>query len=481
LRTTSAILPALIAAAWIPAGCSEDHGSATLVDLGEYAWHMEWASNAQDLLVISGVERTAITSVPEYRTERVTAYPGGSWDTPRVLEVDGHLIDAFSCGDRDSVAVLYAGNQGPPDYNRVLEFREYGTDTVYQEYLLYGYYQRPWSDRTWFPYTYECDVGANVMYMRWEPGKVVALDGSTGEILREFVDLDEPAGGDDGPEFVIQPSSDRLVWTENTHGDSEVRIYRLSTAELVGAIPVTPESAAAPSGYMLLGEDKLVVTTGSLGATCPGTGVRIIDLASAEMETTYCLQYDFLRWARISSIDPPKLLAAVLKWPEDCEAILSMDLTDGSVGEVLDLCAYTSGGFGFYPGRNRVLVTELAPADGRGGYLWWLMTWPELTPVSAGRQRHYYDRSVILPDQDIEALQSHEADSFAAFDFGKGAMLDEFRFCTGVQERALRVDPTGRWATTLCFGDWSGVDAPEDKPRGAGFAVVDLERYSADR
>jgi hypothetical protein len=465
-------------------GCDDPtrHGTATLVDLGEFTWHTEWASHGQYLLALSGVERNPPDGeTPEYRDyrlEHVTAHQPGTWEVVGEARSEKHLSDVFSCGDPNVVMVNDGGDPFDTGGYRN-DFSLYRLDTggKIKEFSTYGFYNCPHSERTWFPYTYECDVGANVMYMRWASNEIAALDGSTGEVLRSFIDPGEPLASDDAPSFFIQPDRDRLVWTERHPTESEVRIYRLSNAELVGAIQLIPTGIhSGINDYLRIGQDHLAVFTDNLGELCAGTGIRLIDLAEAAIESTSCIRNPYYNWTTLLSQEPPLVMVSVQRMPQECQDLIVVDLATGTQTPTYDLCDLNQGGFGIYPEIGRAMVSERAP-DGGGVIRWWMYSWPSFELLGEGRLDHYYDSSILVPDRGIFSAQSYYVDTFAVVDAHFGGIMDEFHFCTGVAESALRIDPTGRWASTRCFGDWSEVVNPEDKPRGAGFAAVDLEQY----
>jgi hypothetical protein len=316
--------------------------------------------------------------------------------------------------------------------------------------------------------------------MRWDDNKVVALDGTSGEILREFVKTLAP-GEQGGPGFFIQPELDRLVWLERGIGNSEVRTFRLSTGELLGAVCLTCGTQKIVSDYLVSDPNHVVGITVSLPGFCEGytasTAIAVVNLETLEVERRFCLPDRVSGGAVVIPGEPTYLMVYVRKMPQDCWEVRTIDVGSGNELSPYDLCTFNRSYFSPYPEVRRVLVAELAPDGGSEGYFWWMYTWPDYELVGQGRQTHNFDWWVLLPERGFFASQSHYVNSFATVDAYKGHVIDEFHFCRGVMEAALRVDPTGRWATTRCFGDWTGVRTQMDKPRGAGFVVVDLAQY----
>ena len=479
-----------VLAAWSlllgPLGCSdpERHGTATLIELGEYAWHMEWADHGQYMTAISGVDREALDgTAPDYSMERITVHPIGTWEVAGEVRIQGDIHDVFSCGDPNTVAALE--NSGPIDdtpwlYLNHISFHKLDSGQIPVSHTTSGYYNVPSSDRRWFPYTYECDLTTNTMYMRWESAKIVALDGSTGEILREFTRTLAP-GQEGGPGFFIQPEEDRLVWLEYQYGGSEVRTFRLSTASPIGSVCLTCGTEWAIMDYLPIDNGHIVGITGQFPSYCDthssSTAIAVVDLDTLEVEQRFCLPNRISGGAVVIPGTPAYLTVFVRKMPEECWEVRTINLATGSENPIVDLCNLNQAGISVYPEVGRVLVTELEPDDGKDGYLWWMYTWPERQLVNHGRHSLTYDASALLPERGLLAVQSSAQDKFGLLDALEGGIIDSFQPCTGIQESTLRVDPAGRWATTLCFGDWSDVHTQQDKPRGTGFAVVDLEQY----
>jgi hypothetical protein len=467
------------------AGCSDPrHGTATLVELGEHTWHAEWADHGKHLVVISGLQRNPIGEKPwhwDYRLERVTIHPPATWEIAGEIRSAEHMTDAFSCGDENVVAVVEGSRETSYGiFLHNISFYRFDTGERIKRHTIYGYYNRPSSSREWFPYTYACDVAANVMYMRWADNKVVALDGSSGEILREFVKVLAP-GEQGGPGFFIQPELDRLVWLERGIGNSEVRTFRLSTGELLGAVCLTCGTQKIVSDYLVSGPDHVVGITVSLPGFCEGhqasTAIAVVNLETLEVERRFCLPDRVSGGAVVIPGEPTYLMVYVRKMPQDCWEVRTIDLATGMERPPVDLCEYSASAFAPYPEVARILKTNLRPSSGESGPLWWLLTWPDYEVVAEGVMDHYYDKGALAPERGLFVLQSEYVNSFAAFDIIHGGIVDEFPWCRGVHEAALRLDPTKRWATTRCFGDWTGVTTQTQKPKGAGFAVVDLAQY----
>ncbi|NMB73548.1 MAG: hypothetical protein GYA21_00300 [Myxococcales bacterium] len=92
-------------------------------------------------------------------------------------------------------------------------------------------------------------------------------------------------------------------------------------------------------------------------------------------------------------------------------------------------------------------------------------------PIAAD-DKHWVSRGKLL------VMSTYMSDSFGVYDPINFKVLDAFHLCDGVGY-GLLIDPDERYAAITCSGVPShpGPARPGDYRKGAGIAIVELDRY----
>jgi hypothetical protein len=381
----------------------------------------------------------------------------------------GRISGVFTCGDPG--IVLHGEDKDPEGEDPDLVFRSISTK---EEIAVLEVDRVPFMNEEGNGYF--CDFDNNVMYLAVYANKIIAVDGSTGEILREY--LAENLG--DYTPFFVQKGRDRLVWVDE-HNEV-LWVYRLSDASLLQRVDLWPDDRTDSYGvhFALLDDDHLAF--GLLGTKddVGGAYLEIVDLELLEVEKEYYLGPYDLHGVYVIEPGDGRITAYMHEPNEMCGQIWLVDTVSEQQEVGIDLCKVGSG--------NRFGAVNIPELD-----LFWVGDW---TP-SSGSRYHVdifsypsFELSYegVLPSRchsveyakgaDLIALASFE-NHFGVFDPRTYKMVDDFHICEDMSDTSLKVDPTGRYAAMTC-GGVASEQAPEsnsDHPRGAGFAVVDLLRY----
>jgi hypothetical protein len=448
-----------------------DSGSGppvNLVDVGaavDDVFRLAFADHGKQAFV--NFRKTTVTGPIEDWHDWLAVIDVGSWTPIHEFEADSTIGNGFSCAD-DRVVMFDVGRQAQNGLEYTIEAWDIVQDIQLATHVGTEWplpHDSPWGP-TW-PHLYECDPGSNTMFFRLHKDRVIALDGTTGELLREYLD----PGQTEYFDFFIQPEQDRLVWVEyqaitaiDTEFPAEVRVYRLSTAELVGSVDIMQGAIlVAPAEYLYLDRDHIAMLTGAIPNVCTGITMKLVDLAGPTIEQVRCIQDRRWGGGLVLGKSPPLVVVGANR-SNGCLEIRSMDLWSGEEGPVHGLCTLGDPFFTTYPSLDRILVLDYAPAGG-GNPLWYLYDFPGFSSVGQGRDPENWDSGKFTSARGLEVLQRYEDGKMGIFDAEEARYQDTFKACDMLVPDAIRVDPSGRWAATLCRGDWHGL------------AVIDLDWY----
>jgi hypothetical protein len=322
----------------------------------------------------------------------------------------------------------------------------------------------PWGS-TW-PHTYECDPATNTMYFRLHRDRVIALDGSTGALLREYVD----PGQTEYFDFFIQPERDRLVWVEyqginatDLAFPAEVRTYRLSTAELTGVLEVMQGALfAIPLEYLYLDPDHIAMLSSPVPGVCNGITIKVLELAGPSVAKVHCVPDR--DWGGAVAMGHDSLVVGARR-ADGCWELRSLELESGREIGRRSLCALAWPGYDAYRSAGRVLVSDSGGAQER----WSVLGFPALKTQAEGSWPTVWDAWKPIERTGWLAQQSYHSGEFGLFDLLAGQQVALGPVCAGLVPGAIRVAPGERWVAMLCSG------------KNPGLAVIDLDDYWPSR
>jgi hypothetical protein len=424
---------------------------------------MSFSENGNYLIANYGQYRDAETRV---KFDGVIVFDLVEWKLVMDYVSRGEIGPVYTCADPDVVVV--SENRYPDDATFRLKFRSLSTTESFATIEM----DMP-PGQTPDSGLYHCDLRENIMYMAILQDKVTALDGSTGDVVREYLAEDV---GEYAP-FVVQKEEDRLVRIDMYN--DVVWIYRLSTADLLGRIDLWPHIRDGRStDYSFIGPEKILYGLfGDNDAGCIGVQFVLADLSGFTASELYCVEgymYDGFM-PMDDRIDNILLLAHI---PNSyCYEIRSVDLESGTDDLWFDLCELGNGGLMAIPETDTVLLADWEP-EGEVGEHFYFYSYPEfelkddfLSPVT-------YEEVQFVNSKNILLLESAFSDYFAVYDLLQNTLLDDFRLCENVFENSLRVDPFDNWAAVRCGGkDPDEEIGPGVFPADSGMRVVDLRNY----
>lgn len=309
-------------------------------------------------------------------------------------------------------------------------------------------------------YYYRCDQRENELYLWAKLDTISALDGDTGQFVRNFTaqDIGEYWF------FEIQPDADRLLLFDRTN--DKIWVWRLSTAEHLGTIDVVP-------GFydcVIQDADHLVCTGYDPAAQPTATYVvELIDLLSLSIERIFPTGNYYLFSHQPFAMKGNR--AIVSGWTHDKKSLFMFDFATGEVTVPLK----DFGNLFAMPDLDRVFVTWTDPDTKRRR--WSLHSFPDFAEIKTGDDPPPAE-SVYLPKRKL--LLQYMFGRLFIFDPVEGKYLDNVNLCDS-GDYWFRVDATERYAGTLCHGDETREEVLRGiRPRGAGVAVLDLSRYFAE-
>lgn len=328
--------------------------------------------------------------------------------------------------------------------------------------------------------TYFCDLATNIIYARFFDDRIVALDGTSGETLREY----PTPGLGDGPELLVQPERDRLQVVDLDH--HRILRYRLTTAEPLSDIQVLdPQTEEHSSAWVLMDEDHVVWGTTGVKSDYYDTTAPInlytIDLATGEVGPPALFgEFYYLAWMYPMKDEDYPVLVVVdrVEWHDawvECFDRWAWDPVGQNKKSGISSCDYSWSAIMPVPDLERIVVSDVPSPSGKPS-IFYSFDYPSFSPVGESDYSTVFEEWEYSPAKRLIVIESSFEDRFGIYDPVGNRILDDFHICDNVIENSLRLAPGGRWAGVLCYGksDGTGQYAPR---RGAGVAVVDLERY----
>jgi len=401
----------------------------------------------------------------------IEVFETGSWRKVMEYHSPGWIAGGMlMCADPD--VIIHGEEKIPGADNPVLILRSISTTNEIATYEVDHLPLFQTNSRD-----YHCSIQNNVVYIDAFTDKITAINGSTGEIVREYV---AEYLGDYAP-FFVQEDQDRLVIVDSHN--AVLWVYRLSAGALLSKIDMWPDDRpdASVVDYELMDDDHLAF--GLLGQKDGVGGAYLVkvDLAALSVESEFYMGPYDLHALVVMEHGDGKVCAYMHEPNAWCGQVRYYDtnLGVGSVG--IDLCDVGSGeNFDAVsiPDLKLFMLNDWNPSDDSGKHNY-IFSYPDFTLVETPMHKSYsgikYASNVKLA-----AMLNIATDHIGIFDPFKPGLLDDFKFCTSVYDSSFIIDPSGRWAAVVCQGerhDSSDPDADLVPPSGAGVAVVDLGRY----
>jgi hypothetical protein len=457
-----------------------DSNKANLLKASGNTWLFDFFESGQDLGINSF----------HYQPDPASGDPMMVNDTLEVFEIDtgrrrlllqlGERVgtnwhqtrEFWTCADRNTIAHAEFYRGGDIE----LVFRDIDTKTERRRFSV----QRVPYTGKYMSHTYYCDLATNIIYARFFDDRMVALDGTSGETLREY----PTPGLGDGPRLLVQPERDRLQVVDLPN--HRILRYRLSTAEPLGDIQVLdPQTEEHSSAYVLLDEDHMVWGTTGVKSDYDDTTAPInlyaIDLATGEVGPPALFgEFYYLAWMYpMKDKDYPVLVVVDrVEWHDgwvECFDRWAWDPVGQKKKSGISSCDYSWSAIMPVPDLNMIVVNDVPSPSGKPSRFY-TVDYPGFSPVGGSDYSTVFEEWEYDPVRRLIVIESSFEDRFGVFDPMANKVLDDFHICDNVGQNSLRLAPGGRWAGVPCGGVWNEND-PYTVSRGSGVAVVDLERY----
>ncbi|HUU03382.1 MAG TPA: SUMF1/EgtB/PvdO family nonheme iron enzyme [Myxococcota bacterium] len=407
-------------------------------------------------LVIEYYKRTG------YHGDTLAVFEVGSFRKVAEYESPGEVYSFLtSCADPD--IIMFAEQKDLENGKTHIVYRSIEDNMEVaskEEDELSQIYGHPW-----------CDMESNIVYIRVGKDKIAAFNGSTAEMLHEYLALDV---GNYAP-FEVQKEKDRLVWVDRSN--ELLYVYGLSDGELLSRIDVWPDNRPAPGGvdYGFLDDDHLVF--GLLGQKDGVGGAYLVkvDLEALSVEGEYYMGPYDLHGLKVMEPGDGKVCAAMHDPAAACGQIWLVDTDTGEAGIGIDLCndggSYTDAigapdiDYYTFKGTN---------PSGAGDHFRYQYSYPDFKMVGASKYPMGSGYTQFASNIDLLVSTNAAIGYIIVYDPLRSRFIDSFYACNNMHDSFLGFDPTGNWAVVLCEGEARDGPGP---PRGAGFAVADLSRY----
>ncbi len=472
--TQSALLSLYTVLSWLP-GCG---GGPAFLELNEFIYGMNFSEDGSSLLLstarndpddpwtVPGNSKTIrVFDLESMKVTHTFHYPHGLVDRP-----------VYSCADPNVIAFGLSEAEVPegPYTPMKLTFVDLSTERVIAE-LPTEFRLRPVQNKH-VPYPFEnsyfqCDLYDNTMYINVLMNRVQAVDGSSGAVKTEYV-IDEP-----GKEVyrMIFPFKevDRLV-VANT-SNSDFRVFRLSTGELLGTVVLPSRLLGQGLGDMVrVDVDKLVLEyTVKVSQSTYDAHLLVVDVDDLRVVNDFTLsgKHVLMHFA----MEYGKLFVDLVEGDDICGSVVRFDWRTGEAETVFDVCSVLlTGPIMPVLDAGRVYI-QPDEALGESTYNARFYSWPDFTLIGeVPKSSSYYAlayiperKRLVFEDLAIEGLAF--VDPVAAKETG-----DLSGVCRRLNEGSLLVDPTGRYAAVECTRNHP---SSLDDPTGAGITVVNLDDY----
>jgi hypothetical protein len=210
-----------------------------------------------------------------------------------------------------------------------------------------------------------------------------------------------------------------------------------------------------------------------------GLHMMLFDLNDCAIEREYFLE-DRVLGSFLESMEPgsKQVLVSFLDRENLCGSLWIFDLDTEELTLGLDMCFLGKGGVSLIiPDLDLVVLGDWRHPSGAEEYRY-VYNYPDFNLTGECPSPSAYEVDMYVPSRRIIVAESYFNDHFGIFDPVNARVVDDFKACSGLESHSMRVDPTERWAAVMCSGVWpEEIDSEDDKPKGAGVAIVDLDEY----
>ena len=447
-------------------GCTDGH--AKIIEIDRWMSRIQFDQSGQHLFVLTRTPIATPDGPSPYELVRnnITVFDVGTWKKVYSYISEHETRATYSCADPD--VLIHTEDSYPDDDYNDLVFRSISTG---EEINRIGVGAIPPGQSS--PGMYHCDMEDNIAYFYSRDERIRAINGSTGELLREYLVTGDPGTSS----FRVQKGGNRLVRVDENN--DLVWIFNLATAELLARLDLW-ETYRNGLWTMHIYPDDQTLVYGVMAERDGSSGLFLIvvDLDAMTIKDEIFVGHYLLTGFDPMPPDGSRIVLGLQEPSASCIGIWGMAL-DGSPAELLlDLCDFGWAGAFLIPELSLLLVSDWAHPSGAESYFI-AYSYPDFNILAEGPAPSAYTEKNYVPNLDLEVMTSTFNDHFGVYDLRQYKLVDDFFVCHGLNNTSvetLKVDPLGRWAAMICGGEDRGIE-PGKHPVGAGFAIVDLSRY----
>jgi hypothetical protein len=449
----------------------------THVPMKGFVRDLEFSATGNNLFVTYGHWRESAGGV---RTDSFAAFLVGSWqETFKYTSDRGQIRSIFSCAD-DSV-VIYTESDGLDEWPNTLVFRSLTTGAKIEEMEIDFTPQNLESDLQKGIYRYYCDIDSNILYMSIKTGRITALDGSTGQVIREYFS----EGNSELVRFVIQKDKNRLVWNDLFSIENGIMTYDISTGEQLCCLD---ELSSFDCGF-ITGDRMACVKGGTEEIPIEKAEIRLLNLVTCELESLYVLEQGEIKALWVMENDEDKVLIGISV--DSDRSIWEIDLRNNEGRKVIDeVVPRPWEKLIFSPMTQRFLMIDRGDEADMPGYIFGY-SMPDFALINEGPLKALYPFFWSVAEGQLYVMAGLAADSEPVdgiFDYWltildpiEAKSLDDLRIQDNFDPEKVRVGPKGNWLGIPWLGKYRFphvINYEEGEfPEDSGFKVVDLSRY----
>jgi hypothetical protein len=425
----------------------------------------QFSPDGGHLLVNWGHAESDPNAFPEgtrIRFDMLSVFESGTWRLVKEFSSSGRIWRGYMCADPD---IVFYRETNEPATKQELVVRSLATGQEIARKPMDLYLGSDMDN----PRGFYCDLSSNTIYMFLAAKKITSLNGSNGEVVREFF----PEEAENTSGFIVQVEKDRLIAIDQP--GEQVFIFRLSTGELLGKVKVwdaDPVPLDHFQDHALVDEDHLLYYIIGEKSNVNGTYFFLVDLTNRSIEDESCIEGYMAGDIYPIQGDTRRILISMIKYDDSDMKIGVFNYTSGTVESYLQLPVFEGMGTMFpVPSEGRLIIDswDNPPQFAVFQYPGFSMLFKGPAPIAAA-DKHYVSRGKLL-------VMSNSRDEFGVYDPVNFKVLDAFRICQNTQY-VTRIDPQERWAAVVCAGYPMDTQLkPGQVPDGAGIAIVELDRY----
>jgi len=357
LRAHFSLLCLVVATIVVCSSCSDE--PSRLLEISGWPRRAAFSGDGKNLIV---------TYCKSYvkGEDTVVVYDVGSWKKRMSYTSTGLVYQGYGCADPD--VIVHAERDDQEVENLVFRSVPTGDEIARVDVDFLPFLN---SDSKGL----YCDVEDNIVYMTAFKDKVTAFDGSTGEIIREYVAQDIVGNWT----FKVQKEKDRLVLMDEYEESDLIWVYTLSTGELQGKVEAWPRPWYRGQWVVytnFVDDDTLIYGIEGTKDGVTGAYLVIVDIPNRRISKVVYLGHYIIHGIHVMEPGASKILVVLQDYPDYCVSLWIVDIEKGYDELAYDLCQFGRAGNSPIPDLDRDLVISWS-GDENDADLYSLLSFPD--------------------------------------------------------------------------------------------------------